>query len=194
MDHQKEIEKKKYRNWVRGGLAYKYLKQGLENFADDVVKREHTRILASINNTSHTNCNFCLLRNLQPLHTCKKGHNGQKICPYELFNCNCVHSKKQPCPSSICDGVMEEILKSHGSLPPQPNWKNTDIKKWCTEPWEVAKCYINAPGYADKKNAADIDASGLLHVFINNTNLHSYLACSMTGNTNIFIKVGTTRM
>jgi hypothetical protein len=84
---------------------------------------------------------------------------------------------------------MEEILKSHGSTPPQPCWQNTDIQKWCSEPWEVAKCFINAPGYADKRNATDIDISGLLHVFINNKKLHSHLACSMAVRSNIFTKV-----
>ncbi|XP_060554073.1 uncharacterized protein LOC132715107 [Ruditapes philippinarum] len=97
--------------------------------------------------------------------------------------------KKKRCPTNICDGIMEEILKSHGSSPPQPFWQNTDIQKWCSEPWEVAKCYIIAPGYSDKTNAADIDISGLLHVFINNINLHSHITCSMTGTSNIFIKV-----
>ncbi|XP_060592398.1 uncharacterized protein CXorf38 homolog [Ruditapes philippinarum] len=189
MDHQSEIDKRKYRNWVRGGLAYKYLKQGLEGFADDVVKKEHNRILAAVIHTPGNNCNHCCLRNLQPLHTCKRDHTGKKTCPYGLLYCNCLHGKKQRCPTNICDGIMEEILKSHGSLPPQPYWRNTDIQKWCTEPWEVAKCYINAPGYSDKTKAADIDIYGLLHVFINNTSLYSHLACSMTGSSNIFTKV-----
>jgi hypothetical protein len=86
---------------------------------------------------------------------------------------------------------MEEILKSHGSTPPAPTWANTDIQKWCTEPWEFAKCFIIAPGYSDKTKAVDIDISDLLHIFINYTNLHSHLACSMTGR-NIFIKVHIT--
>ncbi|XP_060576707.1 uncharacterized protein LOC132734022 [Ruditapes philippinarum] len=187
MSHQSEIEKEKYRNWVKGGLAYKYLKQGLDEFADDVVKQEQSRILRSIS-IPGTICNQCIIERLRPKHACITNYAGNYECPWGQRKCNCLHLKKKKCRLEVCDFIMEEILKTHGSTPPTPNWTNTDIQKWCTEPWEVAKCFINAPGYSDKTKAADIDISGLLHVFINSTNLHSHLACSMAGK-NIFIKV-----
>jgi hypothetical protein len=187
MSHQSEIEKEKYRNWVKGGLAYKYLKQGLDEFADDVVKQEQSRILRSIS-IPGTICNQCIIERLRPIHACITNSAGNYECPWGQRKCNCLHLKKKKCRLEVCDFIMEEILKTHGSTPPTPNWTNTDIQKWCTEPWEVAKCFINAPGYSDKTKAADIDISGLLHVFINSTNLHSHLACSMAGK-NIFIKV-----
>ncbi|XP_060580856.1 uncharacterized protein CXorf38 homolog [Ruditapes philippinarum] len=188
MGHQSEIEKKKYRNWVKGGLAYKYLKQGLDGFSDDVVKQEQSRILGSINCTPGTICNQCIIERLRPIHACRTISAGNYECPWGQRKCNCLHLKKKKCRLKVCDFIMEEILQSHESTPPTPNWTNTDIQKWCTEPWEVAKCFINAPGYSDKTKAAEIDISGLLHVFINNINLHSHLACSMAGN-NIFIQV-----
>ncbi|XP_053402872.1 uncharacterized protein LOC123548605 [Mercenaria mercenaria] len=168
MSHQKELEKRKYRNWVRGGLAYKYLTEGIKEFADDVVHEEHNRILQVANNISGRTCNQCCIRNLRPLHTCKNDHAGRNKCPWGQNNCNCLFTKKQRCPNKICDVILEEILKSHGSTPPTPNWKNTEIQKWCSAPWEIAKCFINAPGYSDKSTADDIDIPGLLHVFINN--------------------------
>ncbi|XP_060604239.1 uncharacterized protein LOC132757075 [Ruditapes philippinarum] len=192
MSHQTEIEKRKYRNWVRGGLAYKYLKQGLEGFADDVVKQNHKRILKSINYIPGTICSRCSIGSIRPLHTSRTDSVGKITCRWGQHRCNCLHTKKEKCRLHICDYIMEEILKTHGSTPPTPNWANTDIQKWCTEPWEVAKCFINSPGYSDKTKAADIDISGILHVFINNTNLHSHLACSMTGKNN-FIKVRESR-
>ncbi|XP_060575258.1 uncharacterized protein LOC132732778 [Ruditapes philippinarum] len=188
MSHQSEIEKEKYRNWVKGGLAYKYLKQGLDDFADDIVKQEQSRILSSINCTPGTSCNQCIVERLRPIHACITNFAGNYECYWGQRKCNCLHLKKKKCRLKVCDFIMEEILKSHGSTPPTPNWANTDIQKWCTEPWEVAKCFINAPGYSDTTKAADIDISGLLHVFINNTSLHSHLACSMAGK-NIFIQV-----
>ncbi|XP_045191840.2 uncharacterized protein LOC123548556 [Mercenaria mercenaria] len=179
MSHQKELEKSKYRNWVRGGLAYKYLKAGLKEFADDVVHQEHNRILQFANTMSGRTCNQCYLRNLRPLHTCRKDQTGRNKCPWGQNSCNCLFTKKQPCPYKICDTIMEEILKSHGSTPPTPYWKNTDIQKWCSAPWEIAKCFINAPGYSDKSAADDIDTPGLLHVFINNINHRTHLLDSM---------------
>jgi hypothetical protein len=188
MSHQTEIEKRKYRNWVRGGLAYKYLKQGLEGFADDVVKQDHKRILSAINYTPGIICTRCIIGNLKPTHPYITNSAGKNECYWGQHKCNCLHTKKKNCRLHICDHIMEELFRSHGSTPPTVNWANTDIQKWCTEPWEVAKCFINAPGYSDKTKAADIDISGLLLVFINNTNLHSHLACSMAGK-NVFIKV-----
>ncbi|XP_060553993.1 uncharacterized protein LOC132715039 [Ruditapes philippinarum] len=188
MSHQVEIEKRKYRNWVRGGLAYKYLKQGLEGFADDVVKQDHKRILSAINYTPGIICTRCIIGNLKPTHACIINSAGKNECYWGQHKCNCLRTKKEKCRLHICDRIMEELFRSHGSTPPTLYWANTDIQRWCTEPWEVAKCFINAPGYSDKTKAADIDISGLLHVFINNTNLHSHLACSMAGK-NVFVNV-----
>ncbi|XP_045192113.2 uncharacterized protein LOC123548695 [Mercenaria mercenaria] len=182
MDHQSELEKKKYRNWVRGGLAYKYLKEGIEGFADEVVQQEHTRILTVVSHTPGFTCNQCCLRNLRPLHKCEKEPvTGRNKCPWSQSNCNCVHPKKQACPYKVCDMIMEDILKGHGSTPPTPNWKNTEIQKWCIDPWEVAKCFINAPGYSDKTKAADIDTPGLIHIFINNINLQAHFSDNING-------------
>ncbi|XP_060574833.1 uncharacterized protein LOC132732434, partial [Ruditapes philippinarum] len=188
MSHQTEIEKRKYRNWVRGGLAYKYLKQGLEGFADDVVKQDHKRILSAINYTPGITCTRCIIGNLKPTHACMINSAGKNECYWGQHKCNCLRTKTEKCRLHICDRIMEELFRSHGSTPPTLNWANTDIQKWCTEPWEVAKCFINAPGYSDKTKAAGIDISGLLLVFINNTSLHPHLACSMTGK-NVFVKV-----
>ncbi|XP_060558009.1 uncharacterized protein LOC132718323 [Ruditapes philippinarum] len=181
MSHQSEIEKIKYRNWVRGVLAYKYLKKGLEGFADDVVKQEHKRILSAIYQKSSTTCK------LRPKHECSTHCAGKNECLLSRIKCTCLYAKKEKCRFQVCEHIMNDILGSHGSTSPTPNWENTDIQKWCTEPWEVAKCFINAPGYF-YKTKADMDISGLLHVFINNASLHSHLACSMAEK-NIFIKV-----
>ncbi|XP_053402116.1 uncharacterized protein LOC128546095 [Mercenaria mercenaria] len=186
MSHQTELEKKKYRNWVRGGLAYKYLKEGIKGFADDVVGEEHRRINQDV--ISGRTCNECSIRNLRPLHTCQKDHASRYKCPWGQNNCNCTcTTKKKRCPNKVCDAVMEEILKNHGSAPPTPNWKNIDIQKWCSDPWEMAKCFINAPGYADKSTADDIDIAGLLHVFINNIGHKTHLSDKIN-NGNIFLK------
>ncbi|XP_053401745.1 uncharacterized protein LOC123548988 [Mercenaria mercenaria] len=174
MTHQEELEKKKYRNWVRGGLAYKYLKEGIKGFADDVVEEEHRRINQDV--ISGRSCNQCSIRDLRPLHTCKKDHAGRNKCPWGQNSCNCLYRKKLGCPAKVCDLIMEEILENHASTPPSPNWKNTDLQKWCSAPWEIAKCFINAPGYSDKSTADDIDISGLLHVFINNISYKTHLS------------------
>ncbi|XP_060591749.1 uncharacterized protein LOC132746567 [Ruditapes philippinarum] len=177
MSLQQDIEKTGYRNWVKGGLAYKYLRRGIADFIDDAVKKEHERILSTIKHKPGTTCSSCCLRNLRPLHACKKNHIGKNKCPFDIKGCGCFCPKNTfPCPAKICDAIHTEIINCHGSMPPDPNWKNTDIHKWCTSPWEIGKCYIKAPGYSKLTKAADIDIAGLLHVLINNISLKSHLS------------------
>jgi hypothetical protein len=177
MSLQQDIEKTGYRNWVKGGLAYKYLRQGIADFTDDAVKKEHGRILSTIKHKPGTTCSSCCLRNLRPLHGCKKNHIGKNKCPFDIKGCGCICPKNTlPCPANICDAIHKEIINCHGSISPDPNWKNTDIHKWCTSPWEIAKCYIKAPGYSKMTKAADVDIAGLLHVLINNISLKSHLS------------------
>ncbi|XP_053402833.1 uncharacterized protein LOC123550398 [Mercenaria mercenaria] len=184
MGHQEELQKKKYRNWVRGGLAYKYLKEGIKGFADDVVNEEHRRINQDV--ISGRSCNQCTNGSLRPLHPCQKDQAGKNKCSWGQNSCNCLYTKKKQCPNKVCNVIMEEILKIHASAPPSPNWKNTDMQKWCSDPWEIAKCFIKPPGYSDKSGADNIDISGLLHVFINNISHKTHLSDSSD---DIFLKL-----
>ena len=187
MNHQSEIENKKYRNWVRGCLAFKYLKYGIESFADDISKKEHTRILAAVSKSGDT-CNSCDLNNLKPLHAKVSYLKGKFKCPLGQKNCNCLFEKKKKCPKNICDAILEDILNCHNSTPPSPNWRNTNIQKWCTLPLEVTKCFINSPGYLDKESVSDIDSAGLVHVFMNNIHFQRRISTQIDGN-DVFTKV-----
>ncbi|XP_053400931.1 uncharacterized protein LOC123549746 [Mercenaria mercenaria] len=186
MNHQSQLKNSKYRNWVKGGLAFKYLKQGITGFAECLVQQEHDRIFTTIGQATPTGvaCNTCTLRTLKPKHNSEKDQDtGKNWCPWVQKNCNCLPGKKQlhTCPNAVCDAVFEDILNNHASSPPTPSWQNTKIENWGISPWEIAKCFINAPGYHDKNDACAIDSAGLLHLFINNKKLQSHLNCSVTG-------------
>jgi hypothetical protein len=182
MSHQTQIEKEKYRNWVQGALSMKYLRDGLEKFTDDVVQNEHTRILRQIRIATGLNCTGCSIRDLKPIHTSVyDSTTKRKSCPRGQNNCNCLYPNKASCPNKICGAIYEEILNTHAFSPPSPCLKNTDITKWATHPWEVAKCFINASGYRDKQSAEEIDVAGLLHIFINNTMFQTSLSCLISG-------------
>ncbi|XP_060590218.1 uncharacterized protein CXorf38-like, partial [Ruditapes philippinarum] len=181
MSHQSEIEKTKYRNWVKGGLALKYFREGIKGFADKIVKQEHQRILSVAGHTTGLPCNQCCIKTLRPIHRCIKDQSsGRPFCPLVQTHCSCMDLKAKPCPNKICDIVLEEVLNNHASTPPQPNWRNTDIQKWVVSPWEIAKCFIQAPGYSSKTGIADVDLSGLLHIFIYNFSFHEHFSCSVT--------------
>ncbi|XP_060607870.1 uncharacterized protein CXorf38 homolog [Ruditapes philippinarum] len=178
-----QLKKPLFKNWVKGGLAYKYLKVGLETFTDDAVHEEHSRLLKDTKKKNIEVCNKCSLNNLKPKHEKEFiRQTRQYSCPYRQTRCNCLYSDKIECPKGFCNEIHNEILTNHASNPPAPNWKNTHISEWSIHPWEIAKCFINAPGYIDKKTVNDIDIAGILHVFINNMRLHPYLDCLLNHN------------
>jgi hypothetical protein len=178
--HKVQLQERKYNNWVKGGLALKYLKDGICDFADEVVNDEHSRILRTLGLTPGSTCNVCTLKTLKPPHNPAP---KVKQCPIGQRNCNCLLSNTSSCPKKICDLIYDEIVRSHGTL--QPFWKNTDITKWTTHPWEIAKCFINVPGYERKQSAEDTDVAGLLHLFINCTFFQERISSSV----NLFDKV-----
>ncbi|XP_060555276.1 uncharacterized protein LOC132716112 [Ruditapes philippinarum] len=183
---EEQNRKKRYRNWIKGGLGLKYLKNGLEDFCDEMVKQQHRNLKKTVEekiNVSDIQCSSCNVSTLQPNHVKVKGK-----CPLFHIKCNCLHpGGNKMCPHNVCGVMYDEIIRLHASNPPCPNWKNTNSKRWCTDPWSVAKCFINASGYEEKSSASEIDCSGLLHVFLNSKGMRSLLTFSSTG-PNVFAK------
>ncbi|XP_053388338.1 trichohyalin-like isoform X2 [Mercenaria mercenaria] len=188
MEHKAQLENKKYRNWVRAGLGIKYLKEGLEPFCDHLVNQQHIAILDEVkrkHNLSAVTCGLCDVRTLQPDHVRTK----TRQCPLGQSHCNCLYQGgKTSCPSNVCGAIYDEIIKRHAFTPPAPYWKNTLAQKWCTEPWAVAKCFINVPGYEQKKSADEFDCSGFLHLLSNNLEFHQHIKCVISGN-DVFSRV-----
>ncbi|XP_053382065.1 uncharacterized protein LOC128549444 [Mercenaria mercenaria] len=182
MEHKDQLENKKYRNWVRAGLGIKYVKDGLEPFCDHLVIQQHVDILDKVkqkHNLSTVACGLCDVRTLQPDHVQTKN----KQCPLGQTHCNCLHPRgKTSCPNNVCGAIYDEIIRRHASTPPAPCWRNTDAHQWCTEPWAVAKCFINAPGYEHKTKATEFDCSGLLHLLIDNIEFHQHIQSGISGN------------
>ncbi|XP_060597506.1 uncharacterized protein LOC132751360 [Ruditapes philippinarum] len=190
--HQQQLKNPKYRNWVKSGLGLKYLKDGLQIFSDEKVKQQHDDFVNAVkrkHNLTTVNCGQCILQKLQPDHV----RNKNKQCPLGCKDCNCQYpGGKNACPNNVCGAIYDQIILNHDSNPPAPFWKNTCVQKWCTDEWEVAKCYINAPGYASKSNASEIDCTGLLHLFINSKFLQTKVVCKITGH-DVFSKTRSAR-
>ena len=178
---KQQLKNPKYRSWVKAGLGLKYVKEGLEPFCNDIVNQQHTDILDNVkrkHGLTTVTCGTCNLRTLQPDHVRIK-HAG---CPLQQKDCNCQYPKgKILCPNNVCGAIYDEVINLHSSRPPCPNWKNTDVGLWCSDPWAIAKCFINAPGYSQKSTASELDTTALLHVLINNRGLHTHLSTMITG-------------
>ena len=188
MAHKTNLKNPKYRTWVKTGLGLKYLKEGLEQFTVDVMDDQHQAILMTVRKASklmHSHCNQCQVNTLMPNHVRTKTNH----CPLGVNDCNCRQPRgKQTCPNDICGAIYEQIIQLHGSTPPAPYWRNTNATLWCSDPWEIAKCFINAPGYANTTSAHGTDCAGLLQIIVNNLGFHSHLKCDITG-LDIFSKV-----
>ncbi|XP_060554077.1 uncharacterized protein LOC132715108 [Ruditapes philippinarum] len=190
MAHEIHLKNNKYRQWVKAGLGLGYLKEGLAPFCDDIGRQQHNDIINKIQQTKtpqpNVPCGACQITTLQPDHV----RVSKGICPLKQDKCNCCFpNNKRPCPNNVCGAIYDSIIQYHASMPPAPFWKNSDVQQWSTEPWEVCKCFINAPGYKDKTSAVDTDCTGLLHVIINNKYFHSHIGCNVTGPNNLFSKV-----
>ncbi|XP_053405522.1 uncharacterized protein LOC123566657 [Mercenaria mercenaria] len=188
MAHKRQLEKEEYRQWVKAGLGLGYLKEGLAPFCDDIAKQQHKDILDNIKQTKNlptVACGHCGLKTLKPDHV----KTGKNQCPLGQANCNCCYTKgKIACPNNVCSAIYDYIVTNHASAPPAPTWKNTKTQQWTVDPWSIAKCFINAPGYDQKTSAADTDCTGLLHVIINNKYFHKHVQCNFVA-ANVFSKV-----
>lgn len=191
MNHSQQLDNTKYKNWVKGGLALKYLKDGLGEFADKVAKDAHNVVVQNV--ARERSCNACDLKTLKPLHSKNSETTGKGNCLLSQNSCNCLRRNTNACPNSICDVLYDEIVKSH--VKRNPYWNNTNLSKWTNSPWEMAKCFINAPGYGNSQTAADTDVAGLLDLFRNHSHfqahmpyaqdeldkVHSYFVASQSG-------------
>ncbi|XP_060575488.1 uncharacterized protein LOC132732965 [Ruditapes philippinarum] len=192
MAHQLQLEKEKYRQWVKAGLGLGYLKEGLVPFCNDIADQQHKDILQNIRSTksltSTVTCGGCRVETLKPDHK-PVGNAKNRVCPLGQVKCSCCFKGKIACPNNICGAIYDFIVQHHSSSPPAPNWKNTDAQQWMTDPWSICKCFINAPGYEDKTSAGETDCTGLLILMMNNQYFHSHIGCDVTKANNLFLKV-----
>ncbi|WAR29356.1 hypothetical protein MAR_002924, partial [Mya arenaria] len=68
------------------------------------------------------------------------------------------------CPTGYCDSIREFLVDQHAFN--TPFWKNTDARKWSTDPWELAKVFMQH-GYKDSEGAFVVDFNGLINIIIN---------------------------
>ncbi|XP_053382533.1 uncharacterized protein LOC123541470 [Mercenaria mercenaria] len=154
-------------NWVKCALGFRYLKNGLEGCCEEIATKQHKEILNDIKQNKKLLklvCGQCSIDTLKPDHV----QNMSKHCPLGQIQCNCQSPRgKVSCRNKICGAIYDKIITHHASVPPSPNWKNTNSHSWCTSAWEIAKCFIPEDGYKQTKSAFDTDCAGLLSIIIN---------------------------
>ncbi|XP_052803828.1 uncharacterized protein LOC128233966 [Mya arenaria] len=160
------LKEKDNQNWLKGSLALRITKAGLRGLVEGESHRVQQNIHSSVLHARHlaagTTCSLCLTEHVLPCPRrglCSHPRN----CKYH----NTPFKIHRPCPSQICDDFRDEICAVHRYS--GPSWKNTKANQWCTNHWQVAKCFMPPDGYHDVTSYDETDFNGIISVMINCT-------------------------
>ncbi|XP_053388816.1 uncharacterized protein CXorf38 homolog [Mercenaria mercenaria] len=165
--YSSKLSGSKSKNWIKAGLAVLFTKEGIEPFVYDEIKQFQQKCLKDISNNNGipagSTCFSCCTENVIVCPTNKICNGGRGKCK---FHRNAA-TQYLPfgCPNKICNNFKNEIQNAHRFH--CPSFKNTDATQWCTNPWEVAKCFMPPDGYKDVTSAAETDFNGIISVIIN---------------------------
>jgi hypothetical protein len=177
-----------FQNWLKGSLAVLFAKEGLI----DLVGLENIDFQRNLLQTVYTQIG------IQHGTTCSSCTTANVLsCPTDGFckgrRCKAHDSRvpdKRPniaCPNGLCSHIRDAIKKEHRFN--GPSWKNTDARKWCSDAFELSKCFMPPDGYSDKTSLADTDFNGILAVVINNNRFQRKMSINLGLEPNICTEV-----
>ena len=138
---QTRLQDPGYINWVKAGLCLIHTKEGLEDFADNESNELHRNILAHpLPNTGHSPCGTCISK------TKLKATCGDAYC------------------QSFVTAVIQEGIDPHHNITiGKPNLANTDAGQWNSQPWELAKLFMNPGQLPTQTQTSQTDLSGIIN-------------------------------
>ena len=150
---KERLNDNEYKFWIKAGLCLNHAKEGIETFTDDRSKRTHACVKTSVGE-----------------HAIVKTPDGDIKALGEICN-NAKFVKRGNRWSLGCCNDCEIYVKEIAQLSQPPfrvelsNWRNSEIQLWPSEPWEIAKVYMNKGQrpFAFQKNSQETDLSGLLN-------------------------------
>ena len=99
-------------------------------------------------------------------------HGGtpcNKPCTYkDVVTCDKGSSWSIPCPSptNVCYMWLADIVGEKFSKSTRLYWQNSDFSQWQTQPWQIAKVFIEKIDRASI-SPIDTDAAGVLQLLLN---------------------------
>ncbi|XP_060552618.1 uncharacterized protein LOC132713930 [Ruditapes philippinarum] len=184
-----KLRDKKYNNWVKAQLAVLFTKEGVEPFVCNEIKQFQLKCLHDIcyvnELPSGTCCSSCCTENLVKCPT-------NRICNVSYGKCTyhrnvTTRYNSSGCPNKICHNLKTEIQNAHRYY--GPSYKNSDATQWCSNFWEVAKCFMPPDGYKDRSSATETDFNGIISVILNHKDFHGKVHEDLNKKINIFEKV-----
>ena len=150
---KERLNDNEYKLWIKASLCLHYTKKGIGIFTDDRCKKTHAFVKTAVEK-----------------HAIVKNPDGDIKAMSEI--CNNAKVVKRGNRWSLgccndCEIYVKEI--AHLSQPPfrieLSNWCNSEVQLWPSEPWEIAKVYMNKGQrpFAFQRNSQETDLSGLLN-------------------------------
>ncbi|XP_053390329.1 uncharacterized protein CXorf38 homolog, partial [Mercenaria mercenaria] len=176
----------KFKNWIKAGLGVLFTKEGIEPFVHDEIKQFQQRCLSDICNNNGlvagTTCSSCCTENVVVCPLDRKCNASRGICNFHRNSA--TQYLPLGCPNNICHNFKSKIQHAHRYF--GPSYKNTDATKWCSNPWEVAKCFMPPDGYKDATNKAETDFNGIISVIMNHKAFQTKIHDDLSKTSNIF--------
>ena len=120
-----------------------------------------------------------LLRNvcwaeMQTFHQLLLGKHGSTPCTKPCTHSDIIttHGRGRgwsiPCPSTpkVCSEWLKDIVNERLKQSTRLHWENSDFRQWQTEPWQIAKIFMERQERACIR-PADTDAAGILQLLMN---------------------------
>jgi len=71
------------------------------------------------------------------------------------------------CPSKVCCRWLPDIVRERTTKSTRLNWQNSDVSQWQTQPWQLAKPFMDSVQDRACIDPADTDAAGILQLLLN---------------------------
>ncbi|XP_060579508.1 uncharacterized protein LOC132736368, partial [Ruditapes philippinarum] len=185
---QTKFSNSNFFNWIKAAIAILYIKEEIEPVIVNEVKDFQQNSLNTISSSNSlpagSTCLNCCTENLIFCPT-------NSICNVKRGTCSyhknaATQYRPSGCPNKVCHLLKSEIQRAHRYH--GPSYKNTDATKWCSNAWEIAKCYLPHDGYQDVSNAGDTDFNGIISVIINHKGFETKIKDDLSKKNNIFDK------
>ena len=184
------LANKKYLSWLKIQFALLYIKKEIEPVVFDEIERFRKECLQNIAKSQdlppEITCSSCLTENVVICPTTGVCNIQGGQCSYHKDNAR-KFRRPDGCPNKVCYILMNKIKDAHRYS--EPSYKNTNATEWCSNPWEIAKCYMPPGGYKGVRNATETDFSGLISIILNFKGFDAKISDSLSKRNNIFDKV-----
>ncbi|XP_052285060.1 uncharacterized protein LOC127881338 isoform X2 [Dreissena polymorpha] len=168
---EERLRTKEMQNWLKCWIATFKIRDVIAQLAKDGFEAFY----------DHIRRDMSAKHGINEADTCSRHAVGMQ------YSSKCSDQSK----CRLCFGICQYIWDNHrfkkGNLK-GPSWSNTDYTKWCTDAWQLAKCYMAATGYKDVLSAYTTDFNGIVGALYNCTWMQNYFTDDLSQTNNICTK------